>query len=216
MLRIILCSCLIILGLFATVSANNSFGPTFGCLTTADAIGFGNGYFGGFVGYGEDVRIVFGSISYGFSDYTEGRFFLGLSDPDIPGENPAIAFGGDVKIEVMDYKDTRYNYPFDLSIGGLGEYSKYGDVSTMSLGAYAVGSLPYKLNGGRLLIPYGRLCFRGEKLKSFRGDMNSFSNYRFGLNIGAKYEIMKDINVYGELQLDGNRGILFGFDMRVL
>ncbi|MFH2035890.1 MAG: hypothetical protein ABIJ45_05750 [Candidatus Zixiibacteriota bacterium] len=215
MLRATLCFCLIIITA-GSVFSENSFGPTFGCLTTADACGFGNGYLGGFIAYGEDVRILFGSLTYGFSDYTEGRFSLGFADPDFTNDNPAITFGGDLKYEIMDFNDTRFNHPFDMAMGVFGEYTNYKEMSTMGLGAYAVGSLPYQFKNGQRLIPYSRLCFRWEKVKSDHNDFNSDSNYRLGLNLGAKFEVIKDMNIFGEIQLDGNRGILLGVDFRAL
>jgi hypothetical protein len=199
----------------STISAN-SFGTATGCLTTADACGFGNGYLGAFACYGDDAKVLFGNISYGFSKYTEGRLLFGLSDPDFDNTDPAFLFGADIKYEIMDYSDTQIQYPFDAAAGAFVEIVNYAKISTIQIGAFGIASIPYVFESGRQLIPYARLNIRWEKLNDKDNNDISDSNFRVGVNIGAKYELMKDLNIFLEAQLDGNRGILGGVNFRAL
>ncbi len=191
-----------------------SFGTTAGCLTTADACGFGSGYIGGFAGYGDEASTIFGNISYGFSNYTEGRVLIGFSDPDFSNADPSLLLGADVKYEVMDYYDKLRENPFDMALGAFIELVNYEGFSTLELGPYAIGSIPYRFSSGRKIIPYSRLNLRWERISFDENDDANDSNFRLGLNLGVKFELAGDINLYGEIQIDGNTGIFAGVDFK--
>ena len=190
----------------------DAFGLTTGYLSTADACGFGVGYIGGFAGIGDDGTTLFGSITYGFSDYTEGRFRLGFFDPDYPGSDPVLTLCADLKYEFMDYYDRHTKNPFDLAFGGFFEYTNIENANVWDLGANAIGSIPYKFASGRRLVPYARLDIRLEHVSV--DNAGSDSNFRAGLNLGTKFEMTPDFHLYGELQIDGNFGLFTGVDIR--
>lgn len=204
----------IIYGTFLTVRAE-SFGTVTGCLTTADAPGFGVGYIGGYVSYGDDASTIFGNISYGFSDYTEGRIMVGFSDPDFRNADPGVLLGADIKYEVMDYNDKLRKNPLDAAFGAFFEFINYDGFSTLGTGAYVIGSIPYRFSSGHKITPYSRLNLRWERISfDVNNDILHDSRFRLGFNFGVKMELIKDTHVYGEFQLDGNTGILAGIDFR--
>jgi len=191
----------------------DSFGLAGGNLATADACGFGVGYLGGFVGILDDATTVFGSLSYGFSEYTEGRIKLGFSDPDGSSTDPELMLGVDFKYEFMDYYDKNANNPADMAFGGFLEYVDYSFVSFLEIGGNYIVSIPYRFSSGKRIIPYGRADLRLEKASVDGGD--SDSDFKFGLNLGVKYELSKEMNLYGEFQIDGLNGLFAGIDVRV-
>ncbi len=189
---------------------SGSDGLATGCATTADACGFGAGYLGAILGLGEESTNILGTLSYGFSQYTEGRVKLGLSDPDARDTDATIIFGADFKYEFLDYYDKINPAPFDMAFGGLFEWVDYDGLSVMQIGGSVIGSIPYHFQSGRRLIPYGRFNIRIERIT--RGDTKS--EIEFGLNIGTKYELSSDMGIYGEFQIDGNTGLILGIDFR--
>jgi hypothetical protein len=197
-------------------AAGNSFGETFGLatgnLTTADACGFGVGYIGGYAGIGDNGTTLFGSVTYGFSDYTEGRAKIGFFDPDAPNSDPSLTLGVDFKYEFMDYYDRHTKNPFDLAFGGFLEYVDFEGGNVLEVGANAIGSIPYRFESGRRLVPYARFNVRVERWSV--DDFDSESNFRAGLNLGTKFEMSQDLHLYGELQIDGNFGLFTGVDIR--
>lgn len=205
----------LLLLLFSSVYAGESAGLASGNLTTADACGFGLGYIGGFIGFGDKAVAIFGTINYGFSDYTEGRVKFGFSDLDSPKSDPQLLLGFDFKYEVMDYYDRMVSYPFDLALGGFVEYVSYDPRSVLAIGGNLIGSIPYKFESGRRLTPYSRLNFRLERYSYESSKKDSESDFRVGLNIGTKFELSGDMNLYGELQIDGNTGLFAGLEVRV-
>ena len=44
---------------------------------------------------------------------------------------------------------------------------------------------------------------------------DSDSDFKFGLNLGIKYELSSEMNLYGEFQIDGLNGLFAGIDVRV-
>jgi len=204
-------SLVLLFGVFSTASAAKSIGLATGNLTTADAAEYGVGYVGGFVGFGDEAAAVFGSITYGISEYTEGRVKFGFSDRDAPDTDPQFLFGLDVKYELMDYYDKLRKNPFDLATGGFIEYVNYEGFSTVELGGNLIGSLPFRFESGQRLIPYSRINLRWERYSS-GGESDSY--FRGGLNIGTKFELNSDFGFYGEIQIDGNTGVFGGLEMR--
>ena len=182
-----------------------------GNLSTADACGFGIGNIGGFLGLGDETTNFFGILSYGFSQYTEGRVKLGFSDAE--GTDLSLMFGADFKYEIWDYYDEMSKYPFDMAFGGMFEYIDYGPLTVLEFGGNLIGSIPYRFSNGKRIIPYARANLRVEKLSADGG--GSDSDFGFGLNMGAKYEISEDMGLYGEFQIDGNLGFFGGIEVRV-
>ena len=186
-----------------------------GNLSTADACGFGIGYVGGYVGILDDATTVFGSLTYGFSEYTEGRIKLGFADLDGSATDPEFMFGADFKYEFMDYYDKNGKQPLDMAFGGFLEYVNYGFGSVLELGGNYIASIPYRFKSGRRLIPYGRANLRLESISSNIPGSDNNSDFRFGLNLGVKYELSTEMNLYGEFQIDGMTGLFLGLDVRM-
>ena len=195
-----------------SVFAGDAAGLATGNLTTADVCGFGVGYIGGFVGLGDDATTIFGSVTYGFSEYTDGRFKFGFSDADRRDADPEILMGFDFKYEFMDYYDKIGSQPMDMAFGGFLEYVNYQGASVWEFGGNYIASIPYRFESGRKLIPYGRANLRLEQISI--ENANDQSDFRFGLNLGVKYELTTEMNVYGELQIDGITGLFLGLDVR--
>ena len=195
---------------FTAVYGGPSVGLASGNLTTADACGFGAGYIGGFVGFGDDVTSLFGTMTYGFSQYTEGRVRFGFADLDAPDTDPQLLVGFDFKYEFLDYYDTLRNNPLDLAFGGFIEFVNYDPVSVMELGGNLLASIPYKFKSGQRLVPYSRFNMRLERYSNGGSD----SDFRAGLNLGTKFELTQDVHLYGEIQVDGNTGLFAGLEVR--
>ena len=198
-----------------TLIMAKSAGLISGNLSTADACGFGIGYVGGYVGILDDATTVFGSLTYGFSDYTEGRIKLGFSDLDGSATDPEFMFGADFKYEFMDYYDKNRKQPLDMAFGGFLEYVNYEFASVLELGGNYIASIPYRFQSGRKIIPYGRANLRLESVSFDAPGVDSESDFQFGLNLGVKYEISSEMNLYGEFQIDGFTGLFLGLDVRV-
>ncbi len=199
------------------VEGSDAFGLTFGNLTTADACGFGIGYIGGFAGLADNGTTLFGTITYGFSDYTEGRAKIGFFDADYKGADPELVLGVNFKYEFMDYYDRNRKNPFDLAFGTFLEYVSVEWGSVLQLGGDAIGSIPYRLNSGRRLIPYARINVRLERASfdsPIPGADDSETDFRLGLNAGTKFELSESLSIYGEFQLDGNDGFFTGLEFR--
>ena len=196
---------------------SSAHGLAFGNLTTADACGFGIGYVGGFAGLADNGTTLFGTVTYGFSDYTEGRAKIGFFDADVKNADPELVLGVNFKYEFMDYYDRNRNYPFDLAFGTFLEYLSYESGSVLQLGGESIGSIPFRFESGRRLIPYARLNLRLERVAwdyDGPGGDGSESNFKLGLNAGTKFEMSESFNLYGEFQLDGNDGLFFGVEFR--
>ena len=192
----------------------DSAGLASGNLATADACGFGVGYVGGYVGILDDATSVFGSITYGFSQYTEGRVKLGFVDGDGDESDPELFLGVDFKYEFMDYYDKNGAQPLDMAFGGFLEYMDLGRMSVLELGGNYIASIPYRFQSGRKLIPYGRADLRMEKISVDGGGDDT--DFQFGLNLGVKYELSTEMNLYGEFQIDGLTGLFIGLDVRMI
>ena len=196
--------------LFASPLYADSAGLLTGCLTTAQTVGFGQGNIGGFAGFGDDVTTIFGAITYGFSDYTEGRFKLGFADPDGSNTDPQITIAADFKYQFMDVNSKARKQPLDMAFGFLFEWVDFDGVSVIQLGGDLIGSYPFKLSGGSTLSPYGRVNIRLERISN--GD--SDSNFEGGFNTGVKWDISPSVALFGEIQMDGNTGFFTGIDFK--
>jgi len=192
----------------------DSYGRMSGALTTADACGMGRGFLGGFIGLGDHATSIFGTYTYGFSKYTEGRLKFGFSDPEDTYHNdynPGVLIGADLKYEFMDHYDPAGKAPFDMAAGGSMEFVKVGDGSVFQLGGNLIGSIPYRFRSGHRIVPYALVNFRLERFS----DGNTHSDFEAGLNLGAKFEFSNELYLYGEFQLDGNDAFFTGIEIRV-
>ncbi|HOD65915.1 MAG TPA: hypothetical protein PLR32_09095 [candidate division Zixibacteria bacterium] len=191
-------------------------GSGFGTLATARGIGAGRASFAGGVGLA-DATTAFGMVRYGFADYLEGRFKLGLRDD--AGMDAVLQIGADVTYQFWSVGPQSPN-PMDLAFGGMIEYFPPDylddvDESLWMFGGYAIGSYPFALNNGMKLSPYGRLNLRVESFGTdVRGGDNS--ELEFGLNGGAMLEITPTLNAYGEFQIDGNDGVFLGLEFLIM
>jgi len=194
------------------LSFSYSFGGILtGTLSPASTCGYGVGYLGGYAGLGDDATTLFGMLSYGFSDYTEGRFKLGFSDPDEGNADPQLLIGADFKYQVMDYNSKSAKQPFDMAIAGFFEYVDYDGDSYLQLGGNIIGSIPYRFSSGQRLIPYAALNLRLDRVSNHY----SHSDFEGGVNLGAKYELTQEMNIYGELQIDDNTAFFTGLEFRI-
>lgn len=213
----ILKATIVILALVSNSQAG-SVGSSFGCLTTAHAIGQGKGNFLGGVGIA-DATSVFGRFDYGLSAYTTGGLKLGLVDAD--GADTKLTLGADFRYQFMSTtgaKGVKQN-PLDMAFGGFFEYADFGSVSAMQIGGQLLGSLPMTLQGGTVLTPYGRFVIRLESIdrdSGSPGKSGSNSELEFGLNGGVKWELSRTMNMYFEFQLDGNDGLFFGLEFPIM
>ncbi|MEW5925295.1 MAG: hypothetical protein AB1746_15035 [Candidatus Zixiibacteriota bacterium] len=208
----IILAALFMLAISFTPALADSGGLFTGNLTTADAVGTGVGYFGGFVGFGDNMSTVYGTFTYGMAEYTDIRFKLGFSDIDYHDSDPKIMLGFDFKYEIMDYDDTLHKNPFDFAAGAFLEYADYDYSPMLEFGGNLIGSIPYRFKSGQKLIPYARINVRMERIDPEWGDANT--DFEAGMNLGAKFEMTTDFNLYGEFELDGNTGIYLGLEVR--
>jgi hypothetical protein len=190
--------------------ADESDGLLTGCLTTAESVGFGNGQIGGFAGFGDDVTTIFGAITYGFSDYSEGRFKLGFADADYPNADPELTIGADFKYQFMDVNSKARKQPLDMAFGFLFEWADFGGSSLIQLGGHLTGSYPFRLSSGSTLSPYGRINIRMERVSY--GD--SETDFEGGFNMGVKWDLSESVALFGEIQIDGNTGLFTGLDFK--
>ncbi|MDH4156695.1 MAG: queuine tRNA-ribosyltransferase family protein [candidate division Zixibacteria bacterium] len=197
-----------ILCLGLTAHAFDAIGSAFGCMTTARTQGMGAGSFGAGVGIA-DATSVMGSFNYGLSRYTDGRLKLGFIDSDASNDMELV-FGADFKWQIWDLTGMT-KHPFDMAIGAFFEYVDFGGASVLELGGQCIGSHSFDMKNGRALTPYGRFNLRMERYSiDFKGESDSKSELKFGINAGVAYQVTNSIDVYGELQLDGNDGLFVG------
>jgi hypothetical protein len=204
----------LVLCLGLTTHAFDAVGSAFGCMTTARTQGMGSGSFSAGVGIADATSVV-GSFNYGLSRYTDGRLKLGFIDSDASNDMEMV-FGADFKWQIWDMAGIT-KHPFDMAVGAFFEYADFGGVSILELGGQCIGSYTFDMTNGRPLTPYGRFNLRMERLSvDFIGNSKSESELKFGLNGGVAYQVTNSINVYGEIQLDGNDGLFIGADFNVM
>ncbi|MEA2030620.1 MAG: hypothetical protein U9N55_03360 [candidate division Zixibacteria bacterium] len=188
----------------SSIMAFDACGSVFGNLSTAESLGMGQGRFAGGIGIA-DATSFHGAFVYGMSQYIDGRLKLGAASNN--GET-YFTLGADMKYQIWSADDYA-NHPFDLAIGGLFEHISFNGAGLSEIGIFGLGSYPMELTNGHKLSPYGRLNIRIESSESN-------SELEFGLHGGVCYEATEFINLYGEIQIDGNEGIFFGLDYRAL
>jgi hypothetical protein len=154
-------------------------------------------------------------LSFGITDYVEGRLRLGLIDPE--GGDMGLIFGGDFKYLLFEHADSAGN-PFDMSLGGFLEYADLDKSSILGIGGSVIGSKPFLLKGGRTIEPYSRVNLRIQRT-SFEIDSqtgktkDSNSELEIGLNIGAVFSVINMVDFTTELQLDEEMAFLIGIDI---
>ena len=183
-------------------------GSAFGALSTASTVGMGHGNFGFAIGIADATSFT-GSFNYGLSDHMDGRLKLGLIDYD--GGDTEIAIGADFKYQIVSM-DSVTNGPFDMAIGGLGEYYSVGELSVVQIGGHYTGSYPILLESGGTLTPYGRFSIRMESISNGASD----TELEIGLHGGVHWAFSSTLGFWGEFQLDGNDGVFFGIDFSAL
>jgi len=200
----------------SSACADGSFGSAFGTLTTARALGQGNGTFGFGVGLADYTSFV-GTLGYGLSEYSDGRLKLGFIDPD--GGDAEITLGADYKWQFWSVAGNS-RHPFDFAVGMFMEYVAYEPISVFQLGGQLIGSYPVALKRGGTLTPYARFNARVEALSrdsqpSDPAD-DSESNLEVGLNGGVQWQMTSTVASYVEFQIDGNDGIFLGIDFGIM
>jgi hypothetical protein len=207
MKKTLLIMTVILLFTFAQGSAN-SFGSGFGSFATANTSGAGASKILGGVGLA-DANTVFGILSYGLSDHTDGRIKFGIIDDN--ADNTELMFGADFIYNLISTEELK-NGPFDMGFGGFFEYYDFNNASIWQFGGQFIGSYPLILSNESRFVPYGRVNVRIESLKS---DFADDSNIEIGFNAGVEWEATKDINLFGEFQFDGNDGLFLGIQFRM-
>ncbi|MFQ5453145.1 MAG: hypothetical protein ACE5D6_03045 [Candidatus Zixiibacteriota bacterium] len=210
---------LLVIVILALLSSNSlgrsAAGSPFGSFATARTLGMGMGNFG--LGFGiADLTSVTLTFNYGLSAHTDGRIKMALIDDD--KIDTQIGIGADFKYQLISVEGIN-NGPFDMALGGFGEYYNLDVFSVFLIGGQFIGSYPFKMNNNKILTLYGRFNLRMESLSYDiplpNGD-NSESNLEFGLNAGVKWDLTNSVDMYGEFQFDGNDGIFIGIDFNVL
>ena len=190
-------------------------GSGFGSLSTASTNGMGIGIFGVGAGFA-NANSIFGSFTYGMSANTDGRLRLALIDAN--SSNTELAFAADFKYNFVSVGELK-NGPFDMALGGFFEYYNYDYGSIIFLGSQYIGSYPITMSNNSTLTPYGRFDVRLEMINYDsplpNGD-DSKSNLEFGFNAGVKWQLTKNIDIFGEFQFDGNDGLFVGLDFGVM
>lgn len=197
-------------------------GSAFGTQATAQALGQRVGYFGVGVGIADYTSVV-GSFDYGLSKYTTGRLKLGFTDG---GDNTdmSLSMGAEVRWQIWQAGGVNKR-AVDLAIGPMIEYFKINtsspavnnEVSVFQFGAFVLGSHSFIMTNGQLFTPYAKLNVRNENVHvQAVGVDNSQSDLRVGLGTGVSYQMSNTMNLYGELQFDGNNGFFMGVDFKVM
>ncbi len=205
----------LVVGILLLISVNSfafdAAGSAFGGLSTAGTLGMGTGNFGLAVGIADATSFA-GYFNYGLSAHTDGRIKVGLIDYD--GGDTELALGADFKYQIVSVNGASSG-PFDMAVGGFGEYYDIGGFSVFQLGGQFIGSYPVKLQQGGILTPYGRLNIRVEKI-DWDGPSDSDSNLEIGFNGGVHWQVNSSIGFFGEFQIDGNDGLFLGIEFGAL
>ena len=217
---------ILITGLVLVTVAGSSVladvGSAFGTQATAQSLGQRVGYFGLGVGIADYTSVV-GTFDYGLSNYTTGRLKLGFTDS---GDNAdmALSMGAEVRWQIWQAGGVNKR-PVDLAVGPMIEYFKIGqrvqsvstDISVFQFGAFVLGSHGFMTSGGKMLTPYAKLNVRNENVKvEIQNVSASASDLRVGFGTGVSYQMSNSMNLYGELQFDGNNGFFMGVDFKVM
>ncbi len=210
----------IVLVVFLFVAAGNASAQFLGQMSPASIVETETGKAGGYFILADDAVAIVGSVRYGLSQYTEGRFRLGLLDPDGKDADPGVIVGADIKYLLWEYikpsgtdstGTTEYNNPFDLSLGGAVEYAKMDYGGILGIGGSFIASAPYKLRNRSVIEPYARLNIRFEHVQLDKQDDES--DIEIGLNLGALFSVTPLIDFTAEFQLDDQNAFMLGVDV---
>lgn len=179
-----------------------------GQLSTASTTPEGVSKVGAFAGIYDGAIGILGQYRYGVGAYTDIGFKLGILDLDRGIVHDAGAdFAFDFKYRVLE---KRLRDPFDLSLGGAGEFLVVNDLTIMSVGMNAIGSYPIMLHNGHTLEPYGRLNLRAQHDNP--SHFSSHTDFEIGLNLGTAFEISRGTRAFAEFQFDDPFAFFMGVD----
>lgn len=212
----------------ASVAWADNAGTMFGALSTAQASGKGQTTLSGIVGV-TDVTSFGGSLTYGLSDRTDFRVKLGVADETY--WNTAVLVGADLQWQLWDQTSMEpgaARHPMDLAVGGFMEWSNWNadqqgtfidSEQLLEAGFQVTGSHTYAMNNGTSWTPYARTNLRYEhiSLNFAPGTIGNTSDghMALGLNGGVAWGVSQRVSLYGELQIDGNDGLLLGMNYRM-
>lgn len=191
-----------------------------GQMSPASTLDKGTGKLGGFFVTSENHFAVAGSMRYGFSEFVEGRFRMGLIDAEGPHTDPHLVVGIDFKSLLWQYKQQQN--PFDLSVGAGIEYGDFERSSVLGIGGSVIGSMPFQLRNGSTLEPYARINLRYQRTamddyydhdRKIEGD--SDSELKAGVNMGVLFAVTRGVDFIAEFQIDEEIAFFFGIDFLV-
>ncbi|MFQ5607689.1 MAG: hypothetical protein ACE5GA_07060 [Candidatus Zixiibacteriota bacterium] len=193
-------------------SAQARGGLVFGSLQAAPTVGDDVYKLSALSLIGDNATTLYGSLSYGFGVFTEGRIRLGLSDLDQRGSDPTIALGAEFKYQFWNYSDDASGFgdPLDLSFSGMFEFADYNFYSTSSWGGSVIGSRSFRSDNGQSYGPYGRFNSRVATVDPTVGP--SETDIEFALSPGFFYQFSSQLVGHIEFNFDDNSGVAFGFD----
>ena len=192
-----------------TYSGSDGPGGFLGQLSTAEAVPSGSIDLGAYVGFYDDANALFGQFRMGAMAHSEWEIKAGVLDTE-GGSDPHVMIGTAFKYHFYDRQE---NSSPDMAVNAIIEY--YGldsDGSSWIFGTGLIGSYPFRLSNNSDLTPYGRLSFRVERLSV--GDYRD-SDFDIGLNLGAQYAPTWRFQIYAELQLDDQYGLIGGINFAV-
>ncbi len=184
-------------------------GGFLGQLSTAESVPSGSIDLGAYVGFYDDANALFGQFRMGAMAHGEWEVKAGVLDTE-GGSDPHVVVGTAFKYHFYDRQE---NSSPDMAVNAIIEY--YGldsDGSSWIFGTGFIASYPFRLSNNSDLTPYGRLSFRVERLSV--GDYRD-SDFDIGLNLGAQYAPTRRFQIYTELQLDDQYGIIGGINFAV-
>jgi hypothetical protein len=192
-----------------TYGGSGGPGGFLGQLSTAEVVPSGSIDLGAYVGFYEDANAVFGQFRMGAMTRGEWEIKSGVLDTE-GGSDPHLMIGTAFKYQFYDRQE---NSSPDMAVNAIIEYYGLdGDGSSWIFGTGLIGSYPFRLSNNSDLTPYGRLSFRVERLSV--GDYRD-SDFDIGLNLGVQYAPTRRFQIYTELQLDDQLGIIGGINFAV-
>ena len=207
-----------VFGLASSACSFSAAGSAFGTLTTAVPMGQGRASFGAGIGLA-DATSFSGVLSYGLSQYMDGRVKLGLVDAD--GGDTQFALGADIKWQFWNI-GPETDHPFDFAAGGFLEYTSFDFWSVFQLGGRLIASYPIKMEKGGPLVLYGAINARIESISYDGGGMGNIrsdgsdSNLEIGITAGVQWIWTPNVSLFGEIQIDGNDGLFLGIDFGIM
>lgn len=198
-----------VLGLTSSACSFSNGGSSFGTLTTATPMGMGRTNFGAGIGLADATSFA-GTLSYGLSQYMDGRVKLGLVDDKGKDNGIGFALGADIKWQFWNI-GPETDYPFDYAVGGFLEYTGVDNESVFQLGGRLIASYPIYLEKGGSLVPYGGFNARAQ-IES----KDSKSGLKVGITAGVQWIWTPNVSFFGEFQIDGNDGLFLGVDFSIM